>query len=146
MTPHELFQLSAKAILFNFSRDKILLLHNSRGWWTIPGGHLETGEQPINTARREIREELGLDFQDNLELKAVDKYYPAESLAKKGIVGDFAKTGKIDLYFVGELDETTPIDIAKSGDGLDRFEWAEIAKILDRKYEDWLPRLVREVL
>lgn len=31
--------------------------------WNLPGGHLEEGELPTEAARREVREELGLDLE-----------------------------------------------------------------------------------
>ncbi|MER6781114.1 MULTISPECIES: NUDIX hydrolase [unclassified Streptomyces] len=31
--------------------------------WNLPGGHLEEGELPTAAARREIREEIGLDLE-----------------------------------------------------------------------------------
>jgi 8-oxo-dGTP pyrophosphatase MutT (NUDIX family) len=33
---------------------------NDSGKWTSPGGHIETGEEPIEGALRELREETGL--------------------------------------------------------------------------------------
>jgi predicted NUDIX family NTP pyrophosphohydrolase len=35
--------------------------HKDEGWWTIPKGELEEGENPKQAAGREFREELGVD-------------------------------------------------------------------------------------
>ncbi|MDG4821961.1 NUDIX hydrolase [Asanoa sp. WMMD1127] len=35
--------------------------HVNAGLWLPPGGHVEPGEDPAETARREAHEELGLD-------------------------------------------------------------------------------------
>ena len=48
-----------------FRRDKqgavqILLMQDAKDRWTIPKGHVEQGEEPKQTAEREIREETGL--------------------------------------------------------------------------------------
>lgn len=45
-------------------RGEILLTHWRRGHlhgWTLPGGGIEPGEDPKNTARREVKEETGLE-------------------------------------------------------------------------------------
>jgi 8-oxo-dGTP pyrophosphatase MutT (NUDIX family) len=38
---------------------RILLLHNERGEWELPGGRLEIGETPQECVAREIAEETG---------------------------------------------------------------------------------------
>lgn len=39
---------------------EILLIRDAKNRWTIPKGHVEEGEEPKETAEREIREETGL--------------------------------------------------------------------------------------
>jgi len=43
------------------SRSVLLVDHRLAGLWLPPGGHVEPGEDPAETARREAREELGID-------------------------------------------------------------------------------------
>ncbi len=39
----------------------LLADHRKSGLWLPPGGHIEPGEHPAETVRRETREELGID-------------------------------------------------------------------------------------
>ncbi len=53
------------AILLN--RDRILMAQRGKeplkGWWSLPGGALETGESLADGVRREVLEETGLEIQ-----------------------------------------------------------------------------------
>lgn len=57
--------MRARVIIYNPKLDSILLIHrkkNGRDYWVIPGGGAKGAETPIQTAIREIEEELGLIF------------------------------------------------------------------------------------
>ncbi|MFA5135661.1 MAG: NUDIX domain-containing protein [Patescibacteria group bacterium] len=53
---------SAGAIIYNVSAGTkfFLLLQYRQGHWDFPRGHIERGESPQETARREIEEETGI--------------------------------------------------------------------------------------
>ncbi len=78
-------------------RDGLVLFGKRRdnGRWTLPGGHLEEGEEPVAGARRELKEETGLapagemKLVDERELRDV-KFYTYECAV------DGAPNGKND--------------------------------------------------
>ena len=79
------FEKSAGAIIYRIEKGKeiYLLLHyaaiNHRGskdYWDFAKGHVEAGEKEIDTVRREVREETGLDDLEFVEgFNAWMKYF-----------------------------------------------------------------------
>lgn len=54
-------RLSA-GVLFHDTEDRVLLVEPSyKDYWDIPGGAVDADEAPWAAARREVREELGID-------------------------------------------------------------------------------------
>ncbi len=54
---------SVRVLLLD-ERDRVLLVRfrdGDRTWWCTPGGGREPGESDVDAARRELREETGLD-------------------------------------------------------------------------------------
>ncbi|HKZ00822.1 MAG TPA: NUDIX domain-containing protein [Pyrinomonadaceae bacterium] len=62
---HTRFGATAAAIIINNQGQVLLLKHVFRpgSGWGIPGGFLQTGEQPEMGLRRELQEEVGLDLE-----------------------------------------------------------------------------------
>ncbi|WP_239334293.1 NUDIX hydrolase [Frankia sp. CiP3] len=74
--PHS---IAGAAALFHDPDGRVLLVQPSYrdDTWLIPGGHMDPGEYPWDTARREIKEELGLDVHPG-RLVGVDWVPPQE--------------------------------------------------------------------
>ncbi len=92
-------EISAGVILFRRApQPHYLLLHYESGHWDFPKGHIETGEDAQETARRELKEETGISeirFLDGY--KATLRYF----FRQKGI-GIF----KVVIYFLAETDQS----------------------------------------
>ena len=55
------FPVSVKGVVIRGG--EVVLLHNSRGEWELPGGKLELAESPEQCVAREIEEELRLSVE-----------------------------------------------------------------------------------
>jgi mutator protein MutT len=60
------FTVTAAALVFNDQGEVLLLKHAFRAGsgWGMPGGFMEADEQPEQTLRRELREEVGIEISD----------------------------------------------------------------------------------
>jgi len=91
------------------------------GWWTLPGGGLDFGEDPADCVLREFREETGLEGRID-ELAGIVSYVlePSET-----ILGD-------RLHVVGVLYRVTPIggELRDEPDGTtDHAEWIPFVRL-----------------
>jgi 8-oxo-dGTP diphosphatase len=56
-------RLGAEVWLFDPDLTQVLLVHHPVRGWVPPGGQVEPGETPREAARRELREETGVDAE-----------------------------------------------------------------------------------
>jgi 8-oxo-dGTP diphosphatase len=65
-----------------FEDGKILLVERGKeplkGYWSIPGGIVETGEKLVEAVRREVVEETGLDVDPYLMFEIFERLIPDE--------------------------------------------------------------------
>jgi 8-oxo-dGTP pyrophosphatase MutT (NUDIX family) len=57
----ELLFMPSAHVLIRDGEDRILLVRHVEGRWQLPGGAVDPGEGPGEAARRECREELGVE-------------------------------------------------------------------------------------
>ncbi|WP_414942672.1 NUDIX hydrolase [Amycolatopsis sp. cmx-11-51] len=74
------YPISVKGVVVRAGR--VLLLHNERDEWELPGGRLELGETPEECVAREIREETRISV-DVVEI--LDSWMYQITVAKKNV-------------------------------------------------------------
>ena len=112
-----------RAVLIIVDNNKILLLYrfkNGEEYYVFPGGGVESGEEIINAAIREAKEETGLD---------VTIQEPLWEYENNGRVEHFFLISK----FNGELKIGGPEEEIQSPDNVYRLEWVSFEKVHDLK-------------
>ncbi|MEK3808082.1 NUDIX hydrolase [Bacillus sp. FSL H8-0547] len=55
-------------VLIKDTRNNILVVQDRADDWSFPGGKQEAGETPLECAKREVKEEIGIDVSDLIEI------------------------------------------------------------------------------
>ena len=111
-------------------------------FWATPGGEVEPGETGLETAKREIKEELAV----NVELTgpvhtAVDRF-----------MHNGAFVASIDIFFVGRLDQEAPRLYATAGEeraAMRAIKWwstDDLDQTTEKIFPHELGALVRRIL
>jgi 8-oxo-dGTP pyrophosphatase MutT (NUDIX family) len=129
---------SAGAIIYRREADNIyyLLLHytpsekGKRGQWGFAKGHVEQGETDIETAKREVAEETGIeDLKIIPGFKEIEKYFFRKNY---GLEGEARKKApwvfKLVVFF---LAETKTKDVKISDEHID-FIWLPIDEAIKK--------------
>ena len=118
---------------------EFLLVQHQAGHWAFPKGHPEDDETPIETARREVREETGLGDLELLESPAFEEAYAFTK--KSGTVVE-----KTVTYYLGQLSDPTAAEVAIQEEEVQAFAWGDADATMDRLTFAEGRRLFDEVL
>lgn len=119
-------QICASCYVVDFKSKELLMIYNKKlGKWLQPGGHIENGETPTETASREVKEETGIEiklignmFQNNIEPLAVESYNTR--------IGNM-----IDIQYVG-----IPIKKVITDNENNQAKWIPMKEVLNSKNID----------
>ena len=103
------------AIIYNETKTKILLEHQSNQWYMFPGGRIDVYEDSQNAINRELKEELNI--KTSLKLKYIVEIF---------LKSPKTKYHEIGFYFVTEINEDLIENNFKSLDGDSSFIWVPI--------------------
>ncbi|MEM9608460.1 MAG: NUDIX hydrolase [Actinomycetota bacterium] len=68
------YRLGASCVIVDDAGRWLLVRHTYRRGWSLPGGGSARGESPADTARREMREELGIEIEVGPSAAVVDPH------------------------------------------------------------------------
>ena len=63
----------------------LLILQQNDAYWGFPKGHVENGETEIETAKREVKEEVGLDVKIDESKRYVTNYIVRNEIDKTSV-------------------------------------------------------------
>ena len=88
-----------------------------KGWWSLPGGALETGELLADAVRREVREETGLEIEPVRVFEIFER-----------ILRDSAGAPEYHYVLIDYVCRPTG-GVLRPGDDVCRVEWMERAAL-----------------
>jgi len=123
---------SCGVIVFHGTPKKFLLLHHGKAHWDFPKGHVEGKETEIETLRRELKEETGIET-----IKLVPGYRKKIRYFFTSLGETIAKT--VFFYLAETFDEKVKLSHEHSG-----YEWLEFEDALEKLSFENTRKLLRE--
>ena len=99
------------------------MYEKNRNFWGFPKGHMEEGETEIETALREVKEEVGLDVEIDLEKRYTLNYIIRDEIDKTTV-----------LYIAKTKNE----EIVMQENEIENAKWCSFEEAIDTlTFEDW---------
>ncbi|MCX6766760.1 MAG: NUDIX domain-containing protein [Candidatus Moranbacteria bacterium] len=138
--------LVSYSVLVDSKEKKILLLNHQKALLLLPsGGHVNRGETPLDAAKRELSEELGIEPKPLLEKSGAPFF-----VSQITTVGLTAGHVDVDLWYVFEHDSGVPIndksdEFVREFNGYKWFDFEEILSMPIENFDVNMHRFVRKL-
>lgn len=115
-----------------FDNDKVLLIKHKGGHTSFPKGHVEKGETLKVTAKRETKEETGIDAEIKGNICFINTYVPKEGYEKDVLlfIGE-----KIGGELKPQLEEVSFCDFFTKEEALEKLTYDIDKEILEEAYK-----------
>ncbi|MDB5166633.1 MAG: hypothetical protein JWM37_705 [Candidatus Saccharibacteria bacterium] len=128
-------ETTAGGVIFRHNKTtgklEILLIQDAKNRWTIPKGHVEPGEEPRQTAAREIQEETGLqEMRVHNWLGKVNFRYRRTHTLVLMTMHIFLVEGKGDTDKLEGEDWLTDMKWLPATDAIDKIAYDDIGKLI----------------
>ena len=115
-------------------RWEVLIILHGKGHWSFPKGHKNRGEEPIETATRELNEETGLEIVRFLPGSPLQEHY--------FFTHEGEKVDKRVEYYLAEVQGEVALQAAEVTD----FRWLSLEEAEAQATFQEAKRLCREVM
>ena len=112
--------------------NKVLLIYERNAkYWGFPKGHMECNETELETAKREVNEEVGLDIEINKNKRYELNYITNQGIHKTVVL--YIATPKSDKITIQESE-------------IEKVKWCDFREALDMLYFENLKKLLEKVI
>lgn len=114
--------------------NKVLLIYEKTAqYWGFPKGHMESGESEIETAIREVKEEVGLDVEIEIDKRYVLNYVIDGKINKETVLYKATPKNEEIVTQESEIEKTEWCDFNKA---LDMLNFDNLKEVFKRVVED----------
>jgi len=107
--------VTIKGLLIN-PQGKVLIVRKIKDgkvrWWELPGGRMNVSEQPLETLKRELKEEIGFE----VDVSSAKPVY----VDHWGLKGDIVNRPIVGIFYIVQVGDGLEIKLSEEHD---KFEW-----------------------